>query len=325
MSDTVKILAGEPSRAIARDPAFDDERRAESVEVLCGRSEPFRPDVASQAASSVPARFGPELWAEGNVDWSFLGSMIEVFSPGSGVALDTLAPVVEHCAFAPDWADVEIETQANDTVHPPPVAIERLASRDAGIPFSKEPEPQCAENYDVQDVVLQAEPAARGDQEVVPPARSCDLVLSHMEPGGHCVVKDLRTGSYYNAGEREAFLLSSLDGQQNSRTIRGDFEARFGEALTEEDLDAFLDLARSLGWLRTPGEPEAGDEESPSGVARGRADSGRPRAPAANSNCAPSNVSSSARRSPGSFARSPAIKAITSPPASLSRCWKSPI
>jgi putative peptide zinc metalloprotease protein len=93
------------------------------------------------------------------------------------------------------------------------------------------------------------------DATRIPPARRPDLVLRPTGEKGQHVVKDPATGTYYNLGAQEAFLLLQLDGRQSVAAVCAAFRERFGEALTEEDLDGFLDLARSRAFLlngRTP-------------------------------------------------------------------------
>ena len=69
-------------------------------------------------------------------------------------------------------------------------------------------------------------------------------------PDGQCVVKDPRTGRYYNLGEQETFLLEQLDGVRTDEAIRAAFEAEFGEPLSDEDLGDFLEMAREEGLLQ---------------------------------------------------------------------------
>src|SRR5512135_3079166 len=100
-------------------------------------------------------------------------------------------------------------------------------------------------------------------QVTIPPARRPDLLLRPMGDDGRHVVKDLRTGKFFNLGPVESFLLLRLDGEQSDETICSAFEERFGETLTEEDLGDFLDLARDRRLLRPSGGPETAIGDAP--------------------------------------------------------------
>src|SRR5262245_7903280 len=93
------------------------------------------------------------------------------------------------------------------------------------------------------------------DLATVPAARRPELVLSRLGDNGHHVVKDPRTGEYFYLGEQEHFLLSQFDGEQSPEATRAAFEARFGEPLSEEDLNGFWELAEARGFLE-PGETQ---------------------------------------------------------------------
>ncbi len=60
----------------------------------------------------------------------------------------------------------------------------------------------------------------------IPPARRSDLLLRPLGEDGESVVKDLRTGAYYNLGPQESFLLERLDGEQSAASICQSFEGR---------------------------------------------------------------------------------------------------
>lgn len=85
--------------------------------------------------------------------------------------------------------------------------------------------------------------------EEVPQARRSDLVIRSLGETDQHVVKDPGTGSYFNLGAAEVFLLNHLDGVRTSSSIREEFEKRFNEPLSDEDLQQFLDLARVQGLL----------------------------------------------------------------------------
>src|SRR4051794_23779343 len=90
----------------------------------------------------------------------------------------------------------------------------------------------------------------------IPPPRRPDLVLRPLGDDGRHVVKDLRTGAFFNLGPVEAFLLLQLDGRLPTGAICAAFAGRFGEPLSPEDLDEFLGLARERGFPRTEGGPD---------------------------------------------------------------------
>ncbi len=76
---------------------------------------------------------------------------------------------------------------------------------------------------------------------------------------GEHVVKDLRTGAYFNLPAPEAFLLGQLDGRRSADDICAAFQSQFNEPLTPEDLDQFLEVAHEQGLLQptTPLAPDA--------------------------------------------------------------------
>ena len=80
-----------------------------------------------------------------------------------------------------------------------------------------------------------------------------DLVISPAGRGGGRVVKDLRSGAYFDLGPEEAFLLARLDGEADADDVRTAFEARFGEPLAGDDLEDFVVLVRERGLVRDVG------------------------------------------------------------------------
>lgn len=83
----------------------------------------------------------------------------------------------------------------------------------------------------------------------VPPARRPDLILRPLGNAGRVVVKDPVSGNYFNLEAPEAFLLEGLNGRQGVDDICLAFEARFGDALTPEDLEQFIEIARAQRFL----------------------------------------------------------------------------
>lgn len=84
----------------------------------------------------------------------------------------------------------------------------------------------------------------------IPPSRRPDLLMKPLGEDGQHVVKDLRTGAYFNLPPAEAFLLGQLDGQRSADEICSAFEKRFGEPLTADDLDQFLQVAAEQKLLQ---------------------------------------------------------------------------
>src|SRR4051812_43051663 len=85
------------------------------------------------------------------------------------------------------------------------------------------------------------------------PTRRPELVLRPLGDDGQHVVKDPITGSYFNLGPHEAFLLARLDGQTPADDLCNAFREQFQEPFGADDLDDFLPLAREQGFLaRTP-------------------------------------------------------------------------
>jgi len=60
------------------------------------------------------------------------------------------------------------------------------------------------------------------------PTLRSDLLIRPIGDRGRFVVKDLRSGAYFQIGEHEEFLLNRLDGRQSRAAIRRGFEHRFG-------------------------------------------------------------------------------------------------
>jgi putative peptide zinc metalloprotease protein len=81
------------------------------------------------------------------------------------------------------------------------------------------------------------------------PYRRSDLLIRPVDGGGRWVVKDPRSGAYYQIGEQEYFLLSQLDGEHTPEEACDAFADRFGEPLSEDDLDGFVNLATEKGFV----------------------------------------------------------------------------
>ena len=66
---------------------------------------------------------------------------------------------------------------------------------------------------------------------------------------GEFVVKDPTSGAYFHLGPQESLLLRALDGRDDADTVCRRFEKQFGQPLTRQDLDDFIELADSMNLL----------------------------------------------------------------------------
>ena len=89
-----------------------------------------------------------------------------------------------------------------------------------------------------------------GESPALPRIRA-DLVIRCTGEGEY-VVKCPADGSYFRLGEVEHFLLTRLDGELSSRSVRDAYKERFGERLGKSDLKEFLDAIKPLGLLDLP-------------------------------------------------------------------------
>ncbi|MHB8900385.1 MAG: hypothetical protein ACYC6Y_16665, partial [Thermoguttaceae bacterium] len=78
----------------------------------------------------------------------------------------------------------------------------------------------------------------------VPPHQP-DLVITPSGNDGNVVVKNPRTGEYFQLGPHEGFLLEQLHGRHSANEICESFRERFGEPLSADELDQFVRLARA--------------------------------------------------------------------------------
>ena len=81
------------------------------------------------------------------------------------------------------------------------------------------------------------------------PSRRSYLIVSPLGERGQHVVKDPFSGAYYHLGAEESFLLLKLDGTCTRDRIRDEFKDEFDEPLEDDDLDDFLELARSSNFI----------------------------------------------------------------------------
>src|SRR5437899_5457155 len=82
------------------------------------------------------------------------------------------------------------------------------------------------------------------------PCRRSELVVRPLGDNRPFVVKDPCSGAYYQLGDEEHFLLMQLDGRRDAEAIRNAFAEQFGKRLDDEELEAFLELARSQEFLQ---------------------------------------------------------------------------
>lgn len=78
-----------------------------------------------------------------------------------------------------------------------------------------------------------------------PPALSADVVVSEPDAQGRRVFKNSRKNKYIQTGEQESFLLLMFDNSATYAEIARAYEARFEEPITCEEINEFVDLARS--------------------------------------------------------------------------------
>jgi putative peptide zinc metalloprotease protein len=83
------------------------------------------------------------------------------------------------------------------------------------------------------------------------PARRPELLIRPFGDQGQYVVKDPRTGAFFQFGEEEHFLLTQLDESRTAEAVCAAYAERFGEPLSEDDLDEFIELARSQEFLES--------------------------------------------------------------------------
>jgi hypothetical protein len=82
------------------------------------------------------------------------------------------------------------------------------------------------------------------------PCRRPELVARPFGESGSYLVRDHHRGESFQLGPEEHFLLARLDGTRTAEDLCAAFAERFGEPLTEEELQEFLDLARERGFVQ---------------------------------------------------------------------------
>jgi hypothetical protein len=99
------------------------------------------------------------------------------------------------------------------------------------------------------------------------PCRQPELVSRPLGQNGSYLVRDRKRGDSFRLGAEEYFLLAALDGTRAGADLREAFAERFGEPLTDEELQDFLNLAQARGFLQKqkPGDKETngqGDDKT---------------------------------------------------------------
>jgi multidrug efflux pump subunit AcrA (membrane-fusion protein) len=95
------------------------------------------------------------------------------------------------------------------------------------------------------------------------PVRRPELLIRPLGDEGQHVIKDPRSGAFFHFGKKEHFLLLQLEGKLTVGEVRVAFTERFGEPLSEDDLDAFIDLVRSQGLLQSASGAASASEKNP--------------------------------------------------------------
>jgi hypothetical protein len=85
------------------------------------------------------------------------------------------------------------------------------------------------------------------------PCRRPELVARQFGKNGSYLVRDRQKGDSFQLGAEEHFLLARLDGTRTAEDLSAAFAERFGEPLTEEELQEFLELASQRGLLQPEG------------------------------------------------------------------------
>jgi len=87
------------------------------------------------------------------------------------------------------------------------------------------------------------------------PCRRLELVARPFGGNGAYLVRNRLNGESFQIGTAEHFLLELLDGKGTADELRAAFAERFGEPLTQEEFEDFLQLAKERGFLQPDGTP----------------------------------------------------------------------
>lgn len=95
------------------------------------------------------------------------------------------------------------------------------------------------------------------------PHRRSELIVRPLGDNGRFVIKDPQSGSYFHVGEQESFLLLQLDGERDAETVAKAFLKRFGQPLSNEDLNQFVKLVRERGFLQEEWNQSSSEQQAP--------------------------------------------------------------
>ena len=100
-------------------------------------------------------------------------------------------------------------------------------------------------------------------EKAIPPCCRDGLIIRPLGNDGRFVIKNPADGKYFTVGEQEAFLFAQLDGLQSNAAICREFERRFAEPLSDEDLQDFVEMAQRRGLLESSSPEKNGESHDP--------------------------------------------------------------
>ena len=89
-----------------------------------------------------------------------------------------------------------------------------------------------------------------------------DLTIQAISPTEY-VIKRRESREYFSVGPQEACLLELLNGKHSFVEIQDAYSKRFGEALSEADLNEFLQAIQPMGLLKSSSKSRSGSKDSP--------------------------------------------------------------
>lgn len=100
-------------------------------------------------------------------------------------------------------------------------------------------------------------------ESITLPARKPNLVMRPFGDDGEFVVKNPALRTYHKMGEQEFFLLEQLDGQRSAAEVLAAFEAKFGDPLSIDELQEFIEIASQRELLNDgrTGSAAANDDD----------------------------------------------------------------
>ena len=94
--------------------------------------------------------------------------------------------------------------------------------------------------------------AARGK---LMPLRRPELMTERMGDDGSYRVEDTTSGAVYQIGQEEYFLLAHCDGGKSVEAVRDAFARRFGQPITDIELNDFLQMADQESLVTSAAQP----------------------------------------------------------------------